>query len=388
MFQIIPVDSKALERAFLKVPGYIHKDNPEWIQPLDKDIQAVFDPDRNKSFRHGSCMRWLLQDADGRYAGRVAAFVNRKYKTRGDEQATGGLGFFECPNDQQAANLLFDTCKQWLASQGMGAMDGPINFGDRDRWWGLLVEGFHEPLYGMNYNPPYYRHLFETYGFEVFFQQICFAMKVQTDLSEKFMRRHAMYASDPAFHCEHLRKRHLLKYAEDFCTIYNKAWAGHGGNKTMELKQARQLFKTMKPIIDETLVWFAYHKNEPIAMWVNLPDMNQYFKHLHGRFGLLSKLRFLALKKWGVCHRFVGIVFGVVPEFQGKGVDSYMIMEGAKLIQRQGRYEDYEMQWIGDFNPKMLNVARSLLSQESRRLHTYRYLFDRSQPFKRHPMLG
>ncbi len=24
----------------------------------------------------------------------------------------------------------------------MEAMDGPINFGDRDRWWGLLIDGF------------------------------------------------------------------------------------------------------------------------------------------------------------------------------------------------------------------------------------------------------
>lgn len=388
MMHIVPVDSKALVRAFLDVPKFIQKGNPQWIQPLDKDIEDIFNPERNKTFRHGTCMRWLLRNDQGQFIGRVAAFVNKKYRNKGDEQATGCMGFFECIDDQQAANLLFDTCKQWLAAQGMEAMDGPVNFGDRDRWWGLLVEGFHEPLYGMNYNPPYYKKLFETYGFEVFFNQICFAMKVHTDLSEKFQRRHAQYSADPAFRCEHLRKGNLMKYAADFCTVYNKAWAGHGGNKSMELRQAQKLFQSMKPVIDESLVWFVYHHDEPIAMWVNLPDLNQYFKHLHGKFGLLGKLRFLLMKRLGQCRRAVGLVFGVIPDFQGKGVDSYMILEGAKLIQRNNRYEDFEMQWIGDFNPKMINVAISLMSQESRRLSTYRYLFDRSKPFKRHPMLN
>ena len=35
-------------------------------------------------------------------------------------------------------------------------------------------------------------------------------------------------------------------------------------------------------------------------------------------------------EKKGICHKFTGIVFGVIPEFQGKGIDYYMIMEGAE----------------------------------------------------------
>jgi hypothetical protein len=45
------------------------------------------------------------------------------------------------------------------------------------------------------------------------------------------------------------------------------------------------------------------------------------------------------------------------------------------------------MQWIGEFNPKMMNIAASLGTYKSRRLITYRYLFDRTKEFKRHPVL-
>ena len=83
----------------------------------------------------------------------------------------------------------------------------------------------------------------------------------------------------------------------------------------------------------------------------------------------------------------VGIAFGVVPEFQGTGADAYIIIEGARLIQKDAKYDDFEMQWIGDWNPKMINIAQNLTTHRSRRLITYRYLFDRNKEFKRHPIL-
>ena len=82
-------------------------------------------------------------------------------------------------------------------------------------------------------------------------------------------------------------------------------------------------------------------------------------------------------------------MFGIVPEFQGKGIDSFMVAESSKVIQvPEVHYTQYEMQWIGDFNPKMLNVAEGLGEvSKTRMLITYRYLFDRSKPFQRHPIL-
>ncbi len=147
------------------------------MQPLDKDINAVFDPKQNKFFRHGHCSRFLLWNEQGKCIGRIAAFINEKTSKK-EKQPTGGIGFFECINDQKAAHLLFDHAKNWLQERGMEAMDGPINFGERDSWWGLLVDGFISPAYKTNYNPPYYKDFFESYGFQIYFEQWCYAMKV------------------------------------------------------------------------------------------------------------------------------------------------------------------------------------------------------------------
>jgi hypothetical protein len=386
--QLIKVSDKVSANDFIQVNISLNLNDPNYIRPLDKDVHEVFDAEKNKTFRHGECVRWILKDEDGNLLGRIAAFVNKKYKTKGDDVQVGGIGFFDCINNQQAADMLFDVAKHWLLQKGMGAMDGPINFGERVNWWGLVTQGFHEPMYRMNYNPPYYQGLFENYGFQLFFDQVCFGLDPQKKLSQKVYDRHSAVATDPDFTATHIRKDQLNKFIADFTTIYNKAWSGHGGLKQIKKEQVSLMFHQMKPVMDERIIWFAYYKQEPIAMYVNLPDLNQWFKHLNGKFGLIDKLKFLWIKRTKPNNKFTGIVFGVVPEFQGKGIDAYIIVESSKIIQPFTTYTEYEMQWIGDFNPKMINMAETLGDTfRSRTLTAYRYLFDRTKEFKRHPVL-
>ncbi len=332
--QLVEVSTPQLAREFIRTNAEINKKDPHYIRPLDKDIYQVFDPKKNKTFRHGEAIRWVLKDKNGALIGRIAAFVNKKYKNKGDDFPVGGVGFFDCINDQVAADMLFDVARHWLLQRGMEAMDGPVNFGERDRWWGLVVKG-HDipPMYCMNFNPPYYRELFENYGFRNFFNQVCFALKAKDKLAQKFYDRHDECGKDANFHAEHIRKNQLEKFAKDFTIVYNKAWAGHGGLKQLEERLVMKMFRTMKPVLDEKISWFAYYKDEPIGIWINLPDLNQWFKYLNGKFSIWHKLKFFWIKSMVKNKKFTGLVFGIVPEFQGRGVDSFIIVEGCKVIQ-------------------------------------------------------
>jgi hypothetical protein len=384
--KLIEVITEKDKKDFLLLPLKIYKGDANWSRPLNKDIEEVFDPKKNKFFRHGKCTRFLLKDDEGNVIGRTAVFINEKTANKND-QPTGGMGFFECIEDQRAANLLFDQCKRWLMERGMEAMDGPVNFGERDSWWGLIVEGFNPTPYKMNYNKPYYQKLFESYGFKTYFEQWCYALTVHNQLQPKFHERHDKIAQDPDYHSEHIKKSMLEKYAEDFRIIYNKAWAKHGGGKELDSRQVMKLFSSMKPVIDENLIWYVYYKNEPVAMWVNLPDINQLFRKFNGRFTIMEKLRFILMLRRNRLKKFIGLVFGVVPSHQGKGIDSYLILQGAEHIRKKTPYLEFEMQWIGDFNPRMVSIAENLGTYKSRILKTYRYLFDPNKEFKRHPFL-
>ncbi len=384
--QLIQVEDQDGARDFIRANVEIMGGVPGYIRPLDKDIDQIFNPKKNKAFRQGEAARWILKDENGRLIGRIAAFVNKRYKSKGDEFPVGGIGFFDCILNQDAADQLFDVARHWLLQRGMEAMDGPINFGERDSWWGLVTEGFHEPLYHMNFNAPYYRELFENYGFKMFFEQICFGMDPKKPFSKKLMDRHEVVAADPSYRAAHINIRDLDRYAGYFTEVYNKAWAGHGGMKQMKLDQVKQLFRQMKPFMEERLIWFVYHHEKPIAMFVNIPDLNQWFKYLNGKFGILQKLKFLWLVKTKKNKKFTGLVFGIIPEYQGKGIDAYMIAETGKMVLILP-YTEYEMQWVGDFNPKMINMIRTMAdTYPSRKLITYRYVFDRTREFKRHPV--
>jgi len=376
-------------KEFLLMPVRLYKNEPRWIRPLDKDIENVFSPEKNKTFRHGKCIRWILVDDHGQTIGRVAAFVNEKTVSKGNKQPTGGLGFFECINNKDAAFMLFDQCKTWLQSNGMEAMDGPINFGSRDRWWGLLVEGYqNEPNYQCNYNFPYYKDFFEAYGFQVYFYQLTFGRKVMERLSDKLEGRARLTEHDSNYTYRYLRKDEMGKLPEYIHDVYNKAWANRFENPELTMAQAKLLVKQMRPIMDRKLLYFAFYKDQPIAFFLSLPEMNQIFKHVNGKLNLIGILKLVWHTVLKTNRKAFGVLFGVVPDHQAKGVDAAIVAASRDVLQKEyRRYDEYEMNWIADFNPKMINVVQQVGASITKRHATYRKLFDETQPFERAAML-
>lgn len=387
-YQLIEVGTeKPLIQAFLDMANPLYKNHPNWIRPLDRDIESVFDTQKNKYFRQGSCKRWILKEGSNTI-GRIAAFIDKKSSAK-QAQPTGGMGFFECINNQFAANTLLDACKNYLSDQGMEAMDGPINFGDRDRFWGLHINGDLPPNYGMFYHLPYYQSLLENYGFKLYFKQITFGRRSLLPLHPSTEAKAVKaFAEMPDLEFKCLEPKYLEKYTEDFRTIYNKAWARHGVPE-MRSEMAQSIMKKMKPIMDPRVMYFGYHKGQPISFFISVPDVNQIFRHFNGKLDLLEKLRFLFLQKTGGIKKFVGLVFGVVPEYQAKGVEAAMVSHFRAYIcnMKNFPYPDFEMNWIGDFNPKMVNVAKLIAEDVYKEHGTFRYLFDRNKPFERHPII-
>lgn len=384
---ILEVTTSVHEKEFLDMAVRLYKNEKNWIRPLDKDIEGLFHPETNKLFKlGGTAKRWLLQDEKGKTIGRIAAFIHPKWK---EKQPTGGIGFFECIHDQEAAFLLFDTAKRWLEQEGMEAMDGPVNFGERDKWWGLLVEGFSPPNYNMPWNFAYYKEFFEAYGFQIYFKQFTYARSVQgVNFDPKLVERGKRLLKDPDFQFRHIQGKELKEKAPQyFMEVYNKAWARHLG-KSLTLRETQVIFSKMKPIMDPRLIYFGFYKNEPVSFFINIPEINQIFKYVNGKLDLIGKLKFLWHKTFNPPNKMLGLVFGVVPEFQGKGVDSAMVMCYNETFAKHDSfpYKTIEMNWIGDFNPKMMRVCEQLNAEIFKTHHTYRYLFDRNKPFERHPI--
>jgi len=384
--KVFPLINKKGKRQFTDVAKLLYKNDPVWVCPLDKEIDGIFDPKQNNYFNHGTAQRWVLKDSSGKLIGRIAAFVNNK-TAHIQDQPTGGIGFFECINNREAANLLFDTAKEWLLSQKMEAMDGPINFGERDSYWGLLVDGFTHPSYEVAYNHKYYQQLFENYGFKTYFKQEGFHLDVTKKMPERFLKIAEWVRNKPGYEFKHFSWKDEEKFCNDFAEVFNTAWDSFMENfEPLKVEYIRRTLKKAKAIIEEEFIWFAYKDERPIAIYLMYPDVNQIFKHLNGKLHIFNMLKFLYLKKKKTMTRARGVLMGVVPEFQNLGIESVFIMEVQKVIEKKPHYKEIEFSWVGDFNPKMRKIFLSVGSVPAKHYITYRYLFDRNAEFKRYPI--
>ena len=371
---ITEVKDKATKKAFLDVARKIYKDDELWVCPLDNDVEAIFDPAKNSFHQHGKCTRWILTDEQGELIGRVAAFINEQ-KAYNYEQPTGGMGFFECINDEKAAFLLFDTAKKWLQANGMQAMDGPINFGENDTFWGLLAEGFTTaPSYGMNYNPEYYKVFFDNYGFKTMYEQITNHLNVMKPFPERFRKIARWVIQKPGYEFKHLKAKEIEKFAADFIEIYNDAWKDFENFVPITYATILESFRKMKPLMDEKLIWFAYINGEPASFNIILPDANPMIKPLNGNLDLAGKLKFL-YHKWKGVKRMRAVVMGTKQKFQNHGLESALFITLGEYVLPLSQYEEMELSWVGDFNNKMIAMHTAMGSVFGKKHLTMRYVF-------------
>jgi GNAT superfamily N-acetyltransferase len=378
--------SGAEKREFVDFPRKLYQNDPNWVCPLDNEIEGIFNPEINRSFKNGVAARWILVDNSGDIIGRIAAFID-EIRSKVYRQKTGGLGFFEVVENQKAANLLFDTAREWLVSKGIEAIDGPINFGENDSHWGLLVDGFMQQAYGLPYNKRYYREYFEEYGFKNYFEQYSYHKDIAAVevFPERFMKIADWISKKPGYSFEHFDYKKIDKFADDMVDIYNSTWSKFKEDFTpIEPSSIKATFEKSRAFLDEELVWFAYHESKPVAFFVLLPDLNQILKHLNGKLSLINKLRFVYYKRSKTITRMRAVVAGVNPSYQNTGIESAIFKQLYHVFKRKPHYTELELSWVGDFNPKMISIYEAIGAERMKIHITYRYLVDRKEVFVRY----
>ncbi len=380
------VSDKRTEKMFLDTARIVYKNDTTWVCPLDKDILGIFDPLVNTYFKHGIAERWVLTDDSNNLAGRIAAFIDYGLANSYD-QPTGGIGFFECIHDEKTAFLLFDTAIAWLKEKGMEAADGPINFGETDRYWGLLVNGFTHPSFDVSYNPPYYRQFFESYGFQVYYKMEGFHLDITKPLPDRLQKIAGRILSQPGYEFRHFNWKDEEAMTLDFATVFNEAWASFKENfEPLDPAYIRAVLKKARPIVDEEFIWIAYHSGKPIGIYLMFPDLNMILKHLNGKMRLPDMIKFLWLKKRKAMTRAKAVLMGVIPQFQNRGIESAFIHNLQEVFRRKSHYTEIEFSWVADFNPRMRKIFIAVGCVPAKDYITYRYLFDRTKEFKRYPI--
>ncbi len=369
-------------KAFLDVARILYKDDPNWICPLDMETENTFNPDKNGNFEHSEARRWILVNDRGELSGRIAAFYDRN-KAFHNVQPTGGIGFFECVDDQQAANLLFDTARSWLSSQGMKAMDGPVNFGENFVNWGLLVDGFVPQGYGMPYNFPYYRDLFENYGFRTYFEQYSFHDDFNRPYPEAMRKFGERTWKKPEYAFRHIEMKNAEKYLHELVDMYNQVWSDFLESYTpLKFEELYNIFKDAKSFLNERYIWFAYNNGKPIGFLICFPDLNEILQKLkNGKLTPWNILKFMYYRRRAITRGRL-LLSGVVPEFQRTGVIGGLYLKLTDAMKADGLRE-LELSWVGDYNITVNRMYAQFGATKEKTHITYRYLFDPDAEFRR-----
>jgi len=388
--KIVEVTTKQDKKEFIDFPKELYKTDPFWVSPLDSGIESVFDPEKNHTYRHGEAIRWILKDDNGQTTGRIAAFIDR-IRSSANRQPTGGIGFFEVIESKEAAFRLFNVAREWHISHGMAAMDGPINFGENDTNWGLLVDGFMQQAFGMPYHKRYYRSFFEEYGFKNYFEQYSYHREVRgldkkiVQFPERFMKIAEWLSKRPGYSFHHFEFGRKEKYVKDITEIYNTTWSVFKEDFTpLDPAFLEESLEKARLIIDEKLIWFAYFNDKPIAFFVLFPDLNQILKHFNGKLHLFNLIRFFYYRATHEMTRMRAVVGGVHPTHQNSGVESAIFLHLYEVFKKKPWFRELELSWVGDFNPKMMAIYEALGAKKAKTHITYRFLINSELTFIRY----
>ncbi|MEI7694549.1 MAG: GNAT family N-acetyltransferase [Chlorobium sp.] len=357
--EIRRVHSKKEKREFILFAWQIYSKDPElrknWVPPVIDDYMKTLDTRVFPLYEHADLAMFTAWK-DGVMAGTVAAVENRRHNEVHADRV-GFWGFFECINDQQVANALFEAAGGWLKKKGLTAMRGPVSPSMNDQC-GMLTRGYDSPpVFLMLYNPPYYNDLVLKSGHHVGQELLAWYID-QESVDIGRLRRIA----------EHVKKREGLTIrtmnmkdfdgeVERMRVIYNKAWEKNWGFVPMTDKEFYFLGKSLKPLANPNYIYFVEDRNKrTVGFSLSLPDVNQALKHVNGNpfspFGLLKYLWYS--RKISMVHT---LVMGVLPEYRNKGVDSIMNVEIADYGGKHGIHAS-EMSWILKTNEAMSKLAR------------------------------
>ncbi|MCE1188486.1 MAG: hypothetical protein LWX56_05035 [Ignavibacteria bacterium] len=342
---------------FIKFQWEVYKDEPFWVPPLLMDRKKILNKKKNPFFLHAEA-DYFLAYRGNKIVGRIAAIKNDLHN-KYHEDKVGFFGFFECFNDQEAANALFDTVKDWLKERGLDAMRGPANPSSNDEY-GMLLEGFDdEPRLLMPYNPKYYLSLCESYGFQK--AKDLYAYRLESDKvlsSQKLERVQALARERAKITITSLNMKDFDNELKKVKYVYNKAWAINWGFVPLTDKELDAMAEDLKPLVEPSLVLFGEINNEIVGFALVMLDYNQIFKSFNGRLLPFNWIKMFTQKKKIKYARV--ITLGLIPEFQKRGLDAVFYWEVVNRARDLGILLG-EASWILEDN-QMMNRGAEVMN--------------------------
>jgi hypothetical protein len=365
---------------FHEFPFRVYENYPNWIPPFRFEIEKIFDPQKNSFFEKGECERYLMFEGD-EIAARFAV-MHHPEKDAVFEPKTGRMGFLEMVNDQKAADSVIGFCKEWHAKKGYPAFRGPVNFGENDNFWGLLVENFDEPpIYGMFYHPPYYKTLIEQTGAGKLDDHWSYKREFSMPLPERLVRITDRIESRQGVVLRPVDLDNIEEDAEAIRTIYNRAWSDQDieqrEHEFTELTRetVMEMVGQLKRIMIRESVLIAFVNGEPASFIVCIPDLNEISAETGGKLNWWHIPKLLRFKKRA--RHLRTIVYGTLPRYRKMGLEALTFVRGIQMTKAAAPALDYlEGAWVSEKNWLMQRSLEALGCYHHKTHRTYKWIIE------------
>jgi GNAT superfamily N-acetyltransferase len=362
------VRGKADLKAFVDFPYELYSADSNWVPPLKMDIKDQLNQKKNPWFEHAEA-EFFLARRGGKVVGRISAHIDKNFNEfQGNDW--GLFGWFECIEDRDVANALYDRAAAWLKDRGRDRMVGPFSYTTNDEC-GVLIDGFEiAPAILEPWNYSYYPGLFDGAGFEKAMDLLMYKMEI----SDKDKVRPAVHIAagrvdESSYRFKRFSRLTLNSDVDRFLDIYNESWEKNWGFVPLTEKEVRHYAKTLLPVLDKNWAFVVISADDDNAgAALTLPDYNQVLKHLGGRLLPFGWAKFLWYRR--KIDRVRVFALGVKPKYRTTGLAAKLYIEHLHAAERTGVVGG-TMGWILENNRPMNKSIEALGGTVIKRFRLY-----------------
>ena len=342
----VDVDDRKSIRQFLSLPYRLYKNHPQWVPPPRTDIAVMLNQAVHPFYEHSDA-DFFIAERNGEIAGRIAALENRPYNQT-QQVSVAQFYLFECENDLEVAEALFNRVFEWAQQRGLTKLMGPKGFGILDGY-GLLVEGFEhrQMMTMMNYNYEYYPHLVEALGFEKEVDFVSCHLDAEKfnmperihRIADRVKRRGNLYIKQFA------GRRELKTWAERVRKAYNQAFVDNWEFAPMTSAEAEFVMKNAISLTDYRLIKVIMHEDDMVGFLFGFPDVSAALQRARGYlapWSLADLLLEMRRTEWLALNGA-----GLVPEFHGVGGNALLYAEMDNTI-RDYHYKHVDLTQVAE----------------------------------------
>lgn len=355
------------KKKFLEFPYTHYKDDPHFVPPLRMDQKKLIDPQKNPYFQNADVV-FFIAEHNGKIAGRISATVDHRFNKQHNSKI-GHFGFFECIDHQPTADLLFRVAEDWLREKGMTEVLGPASPGMMDMI-GFLSEGYdRDPYILMPYTKPYYHKLVENAGYSKGMELLAFLVGLEDIDWDRLERaRQIVYKRVPGLHIRPVNLKNINEEISIVGSIYNRAWSQNWGFLPLTEEELSNLADEFKLVLDPDIAHIAEIDGKPVGFTISIPNLNEILKTMNGKlfpFGIFKLL--FGRKK---LDKLRTVLMGVIPEYQGRGIEAMLNHRTIELGSQKG-FVEAELSWVLASNKEMIRVAERLGAHIDKRYQMY-----------------